>query len=333
MNERVGRFRERAGLAFHETDGALRGRIGKASEDQAGHGILAHGKFRHDGDPHAGGDHCERGFELAAFEFQIEAVQVADGEGLSGEAVAIAQVDEGFRVQVGRARRRVGRGERVSRGDGEQQGFAEKPADVERPFFPVLRGDIAEDGELDGTVHEQLDEAAGFRFADLDIDFRIGITKGPEQAREQIGRDGGNHAEDDAAFVGVAALRETLAQDFRFVEDARGVLQQDLAGRGCLDAARLAVDEWFAEFLFQQAQLLAQRRLGDPAALGGTGQRTFFTMAMKYSSCRRSMRRFCHRIFRSQAFAAIAWPVAFAWLASRLSTKSYRKPSCPNPPK
>jgi hypothetical protein len=65
-------------------------------------GVRGDRHLRHDGNPHAGGDHCQDGFELAAFEGHVEpkAGAAAGRERVLPETVVFLHQQEGVPLDL-----------------------------------------------------------------------------------------------------------------------------------------------------------------------------------------------------------------------------------------
>ena len=93
-----------------------------------------------------------------------------------------------------------------------------------------------------------------------------------QDVRQQIGRDGGQHADDQRAPQQIPRVGRLTFRGVHLLKDADGAAQERLAVRRHLRLAFHAVKEPLPQFLFQLLNLLAQRRLGNVALLGGTGE-------------------------------------------------------------
>jgi hypothetical protein len=85
--------------------------------------------------------------------------------------------------------------------------------------------------------------------------------EGSEQTRNQVRRNGGNHAEADFALLKIRRLGNRLASLGNSRKDRRGALIKRLAGGGEPHASGKPLEQSLAKFIFELADLLAQRRL------------------------------------------------------------------------
>ena len=128
----------------------------------------------------------------------------------------------------------------------------------------------SEKGEVDASGAETFEKDRS-DFLD-DGDFGFGKFSGEfgQVLRKEIRGDRGNDADDDRAAQGVSLLREVTAGGFEFAEDRAGAGKKGLPDFGEADGAAEAVEEAGAEFVFELADLLRERRLRDVRLAGGT---------------------------------------------------------------
>src|SRR5271154_1595289 len=109
-----------------------------------------------------------------------------------------------------------------------------------------------------------------------DAQFRVGVFSGETGGIgwNQIGRDSGNDADDDAATkVGIAIGRRG-ARGLHLIENGAGARDESAAGLGEANAATEAVEELGAQLFFEFQHLLGERGLSNLAALGGAAKVT-----------------------------------------------------------
>lgn len=209
------------------------------------------------------------GFNLRAAETHAggEAARLAELEGLAAEAVAFLHDDEGLFLDVDGGEGALTR-ERMLGGEGEPEGFDEEFAADDAAAF----GGGADDGEIEVFGVDGAAEVGGGVFVDGDLDAGMAGAEGLEKAGEEVGRDGGQGTEFDFAADEAADVADFFAGGFELVDDALGVVEEKFAGGGDGDVAFVSLEEFFAEFVLELHDLLAEGRLGDVTALGGAAE-------------------------------------------------------------
>jgi hypothetical protein len=148
-----------------------------------------------------------------------------------------------------------------------------------------LRDRQRQHDDVEVSAGELVDQHAGLRLAQFDLQLRILLLQFRQHARQDIRREGRNDAErefarqDRAAVPGevdeiarrreqLAAARHDLVPDFR---------QHDLA--------RAPLDQLRGQLLLELADLHGQRRLGDGTRRRGPAKMPLLANADKYRSC------------------------------------------------
>jgi hypothetical protein len=114
----------------------------------------------------------------------------------------------------------------------------------------------------------------GHREAFADRQLRVGhlLAEGARQRHGQHACQAGRQADGDAPGECAAHPAQLFAGALHLVQDAAGMLQQQLAGLGGHGAAAVAHQQVLAQFHLQQAHLAAQRRLGNVQCNRGPGE-------------------------------------------------------------
>jgi hypothetical protein len=124
------------------------------------------------------------------------------------------------------------------------------------------------DGDVQARFQHILDQALGHGLARLRVEAGELAPQRLNQARQQIGRDGGDDADAQGAGQAVAIGAGQIAQLVHGAQDVAGAGGELMAKRGQPDLARAAFDQGRADQAFQLLDLHRQRGLGDRAILG-----------------------------------------------------------------
>jgi hypothetical protein len=108
------------------------------------------------------------------------------------------------------------------------------------------------------------------------LDIRPVAREGLQHRRQQRPARAGGDPEPDAADDARLEVAAGRAGDVGGRQDRAGALEQQHAGGGQVDAARVALEQLDAELGFQPADLRGQRGLGDPNALSGAREAVLF---------------------------------------------------------
>lgn len=129
-----------------------------------------------------------------------------------------------------------------------------------------------EDGEVDGEIAETFDEGGGHLLENTEVGLRVLAGEGGGVAGHEVGSDGRDDADGDAAAEVRVSVGDAGAGGLSLLEDGAGVREEGAAGLSEADAAAQAVEEFYAEVAFELEDLLGERGLGDGAALGGAAE-------------------------------------------------------------
>jgi hypothetical protein len=257
--------RDGAAAEADGADGADGVIVGKA--DVGAGGFFVDGHFGDDGDAHACSDHAEQAAELSTFEsdLRMEACAVAGGEGVFTEAVAVAEKKEGLIAQIFQRDGALAGELVIFWKSGE-----ERLGDDWKSFKFVAANGESEKREIDGGGAKALEKDRRDFLDDGDLGLREFSGKIGEMLRQEIRRDGGNDAKRDGTPDEVFLLLKVTAGGFEFPEHRPRARKKGLAHFREAHGAAEAIKEARAEFVFELANLLRERRLGDVALAGGT---------------------------------------------------------------
>lgn len=224
---------------------------------------------RHEGDADALGDHFEDGAEVGGVEPDLPAnvAGLAEFVDLAAEAVEFTQ-DESLLAFEVLPTQLASAGERVFGRDEHAQRFQSEGFGVD--------GGVDVHGGDEGQVNQAFVQALEQSFGDLldHFDFDAGMLADEtgDQAGQQTGCNGGDGADDQPPFQGLATIGHAAGCVGQFGQHASGPFVESAAGLGGDDAPRQAVEQGLAEFLFEFGDLLAERGLGDVEPGGGAGK-------------------------------------------------------------
>lgn len=256
-------------FATDQDQGSRRDRAGEASIDAAGVRVDFAGERRQQRDAVADGDEFLNGLDLraSANDEGPAGFNSAERDDLTAEAVHFVEEDEGLSVEVlDGGPSFLGKG--VFGGKSEEKLFLEQDFDFEAW---VVDGQ-GEEGEGKIAAEASLDQSSGEVFGDQDGGGGKGASEFGGERGKQIRRDGRDRADvDDPAFFAGGIDDDAFGLLDRG-QDGQGAFEEDPAGFGQLDHAAEAFEKRPAEFGFELDDLLAQRRLRDPAALGRLGE-------------------------------------------------------------
>lgn len=249
-------------------DGASR--FGVRDGNVAAAGLVVDGHFGNQRDAHSGAYHTQQTGKLAAFEddLRVDASAIAGGDRVFAEAMPIAKQKEGFLADVFQGDGAT-LGKLVFWGKDGEQRFGEEREGFE---FVAANGE-GENGDVDSAGAEAVEKNGSDFFDYGELNLREFLRKGGEDARKQVGRDGGDGAYRNGAADRVLLFDDVAASGFEFVQDATGAREKGFSDFGEADGAAKAVEEAGAEFIFQFEDLLRERRLRDVGLLGGSGER------------------------------------------------------------
>jgi len=224
---------------------------------------------RGEGDAAATGDHRHLGVLAAHF----DARDKGDAERLRGLVHLGAEAEAGHREQEVRVADNIANGDArtvrpwvVGREDQEHV-FFEEGVHIEAG----IREREDDDGEVGRIVEEAGDGIVGAEHFDADAYARVGLAQGGEGAGDEVVGDGFGGAERDAPARAQPSARERRGGSGDVIEHPPGAIGEHEAGFGWDDASADAVEQGLAQLAFEEAYLLADRRLGNVFDFGGAG--------------------------------------------------------------
>jgi hypothetical protein len=133
-------------------------------------------------------------------------------------------------------------------------------------------GGQSEEGHLDGSEPDLLDEVLARPCSQADPHVRVPLPEGTQSGRDVDGRDGGDQPHGEASAY-LADRRGGLGGGpLGSVETLAGGGQERGPGRRQPDPAAGALEEPHAQLPFQARDLVAERGLDHQAPLGGAGE-------------------------------------------------------------
>ncbi len=221
-----------------------------------------------DGDADAECDEGLHGGDLGAPEphARLKVMVAAESLDLTRERAGGAEDDECLAREIGSLQARLP-SQRMVLGHDKEKRFGEERHDGEP--------DVLDGQGHDGEVDLALDRGPGEMGAEIltHIDLQIGVTlpaPGDERG-QQIGSDGRDGADGDAAFQG-GVIAQFFGGIFDFEQNAAGAFEENFAGLGEDCFATEAVEELSSDFGFQVDYLLAKRWLAYVYALRCAGE-------------------------------------------------------------
>ena len=175
--------------------------------------------------------------------------------------------DDGIGADVGQGNRAIQLGQRVAvRGH-----HAAVPAVAGQGGQLFVQQDaFGGDGEVRLAGHHHIADLRGVALLELQAHIRVMLAKRPDGFRQRIARLGVRGGDDQAAFGLAGELFAHALEVFGFAQDALGNAQHLLARLGHRHHALAVANKHLnAQFVFQQADLLADARLGGVQGFGG----------------------------------------------------------------
>jgi hypothetical protein len=130
----------------------------------------------------------------------------------------------------------------------------------------------SEDGEVDGGGAETFEEHGSDFLDDRDLCLRKFAGESHEMGRQEVRRDGGNDADSDGAATGIFLIGEIAAGGFEFTENGACPGKEGFARFREADRATEPIEEACAELVFELADLLGERGLGDMSKASGAAE-------------------------------------------------------------
>ena len=106
----------------------------------------------------------------------------------------------------------------------------------------------------------------------VDVDARVDLAEAGDERGQDVGTGGGTGGHGDVAAAQALYLGQGVLRLPHQVEDAGGVLAEDLSTLGQVELAPHLLDEADAQCLLQLSDLHAYRRLADIQLLSGPGK-------------------------------------------------------------
>ena len=194
----------------------------------------------------------------------------AERQGLVAKAVAVFKQQDGHTLEHGR--RSWGRAlhQWMPGCGGQHERVVTKDRRVEATDPRVVRHDRGVDARLGDLFHQRL----GLVFAPDDGEVREGVMQRRRHLGQQIRTHGGNDADAQRAAQRIALLAGGLAHVGGRHQYLAGPHQHGPAGGRQAHAAGIALEQLYAERLFEAGHLRAQRRLRYVTGLGGAAKPT-----------------------------------------------------------
>jgi hypothetical protein len=216
---------------------------------------MLHAHARGEGDAGPSSDHGEEGLLAAQFDGGIEreAARLSLAFDLGAKAVA------GHREQQVRFAEGVGKRDEgcirptMAERHGEEDILFEEGVNIQ----PGVGEGEDDEGEVGGVIEEAGDSIIGAEHFDTQVNPREALPEGCEGGREEVVAEGLRGAETEVAGGGGFGAGDAGRRGGDVVEDAAGAIGEAVGGFGGDDPAANAVEERYAEFAFEQAELLA----------------------------------------------------------------------------
>jgi hypothetical protein len=136
-----------------------------------------------------------------------------------------------------------------------------------------------DDGKIHLAAVQPFDQMAAVALDDAERDAGIGFDRAPRQPRRKNATDGRNQPQHDPPRGGACGRLDVVADLVDLPHDTGGACQQQAAGFGQHHSPTAAGEQFRAQFVLQQLDLAAQRRLRDPELIGGFAQAAEFGYA------------------------------------------------------
>jgi putative acetyltransferase len=204
---------------------------------------------------------------------RAEAVLFEEGEGLFEGAGSGGGgvVDEGL-VAKGCGGDGALPGARMVGGEDDNEGLGDEGGDGEA----VGGVAVAEDAGVEGAVLEALNDLGGEGFVEVEMDARVRPAIGAEDGGQGAEHGGADEADVERAELAAADGAGFVEVALDVAEGAPGAVEKGSARGGEADGARGAEEERRAEYLFELADLLRERGLGEVEAQGGASEVKLF---------------------------------------------------------
>lgn len=228
---------------------------------------LQHAELGDEGGSHAALDNAHEGLDAAQLVGLLAvagAFKLAKLDELVAEAVPLIEQPEGGAAQVVGAHR----GKLVKRC---ALGGIDKVLLVEERMCAQLLQTfgLSEDACIDFALSEGFLDLCGLHLLYAQVELGVLAREAGEEARNEIGGDGGQHAYAESACERAASLVDALAQAARLSKHLLGVLHDDLPHIGQSERLLLAVENFSSQFLFELLHHGTERGLRHVAGLGG----------------------------------------------------------------
>ena len=133
-------------------------------------------------------------------------------------------------------------------------------------------GRVAEQPDVDGVLLQRRDLRRGRHLAQLELHLGEPLAVGAQHPRQDGRRQRGGETDAQASRLTAADPAGRVQAVGHLVECALGGRKEFPAGGGKRDRAGTPLEQRMSDLVLQPADLLAQRRLGDPQALRGPAE-------------------------------------------------------------
>jgi hypothetical protein len=131
---------------------------------------------------------------------------------------------------------------------------------------------IAEEACVECAFEEALGDLGGVGLVKLEVDPGVCSAVLAEHGGQRGQHAGADEAYAEEAFFAATDTAGLVEVFLNVLQGAAGAVEKSLAGAGEFDGAGGAGEEGVAEDVFELANLLGERRLGDVKAVGGTAE-------------------------------------------------------------
>ncbi len=252
----------RRGPAPHQAQGALGLRLLETDErDLAARAFLRDADLGQQRQPHAVGDHLHERGEARGAE-GVDLPEAAIGQRLVAQAVALLEQQQAVRFEE----RGAGAHARLRPpplGHGKEELVVEEPHRFEIGFVDWQR----QHENVEPPFTEFRQQHARLRFAHMQFEIGMPRLQRHQQLREQVGGDGGDHAEPQRPGKQRPALARVVGEILHLAQDAGGAPRHFLAGFREGRALRPPLDQLEAQRLFEVLDLHREGGLRDRTVL------------------------------------------------------------------
>lgn len=242
----------------------------EATEDDVGCGDLLDAGWS-DGDSEAGTDESQDGQPLRRFLYdaRAEAVFFAERDRLfPGEfSGGGGEEDEGLIAEMAGGED-AARCQGMIGGQDGDEGFGEEGFDGKALGWVA----VAEEACVERAVDKALHDDGGVGLVQLEVHLRVCPAVLAEHGRERRQHAGADEAYAQEAYFATAYAAGFFEIFVDILQGAARAVEKYLTGAGEPDGSRGADEESVAEDLFEFADLLGERRLGEMETVGGAAE-------------------------------------------------------------